>query len=155
MAAVNLKSVQLSPDARGDVRDNTGKVRILRGYYKNEDTSAHDANSTIDLIRLPYGSVRLLPHLCRLTTTAFGASRTLDLGYRQYQDKMVDGKVDEDLDAFISAKAINSAVSNEVWSSVMKYDIHSTAGVTLAAQIKGGNIPTSAVVEVLAFFIAE
>lgn len=158
MAVEAFKSTQQGDDYRGRPTSDHGKLRIE--YFELPATTvAGDAESTIDLTQLPPGNVRLLPSMCRLETTAFGSGRSLDIGTRAYSSRNPSaiGAVEnaEELDAFIDGKSVATALADEKFSDVIKYDLYSVAGITVAAQVKGGTIPIGAKVSGYLVYVYE
>lgn len=157
MAVEAFKSVQLGDDYRAYPVDDHGKLRYQ--YFNLAATSvAGDANTTIDLCDLPPGRVRLLPNLSRITTSAFGAGRTLDVGHLAYDEKEI-GDADQveaaDPDAFIDGMDVSAAVNAAAFSTVLKFDIFSKAGVRVQATVLGGTIPQGATMSGLLAYLYE
>lgn len=153
MAVLALTSTELGEDYRGVARNDHGKLRIQ--YFNIPAVAvAGDANTTLDLCDLPPGSVRVIPDLSRIATSAFGASRTLDVGHRAYT-KVGSPSTDEaeDADAFIDGLDVSSAVTGTAFGSGLsafgyktKFDLHSKSGVRVFATVLGGTIPVNATV---------
>lgn len=159
MAVLALNSTQKDGVTRKRPFDTNAKLRFAY-FALPAVAAAGDANTTIELADLPPGAVRLLPWLCRITTSAFGASRTLDVGHRAYTkaDAFSSTTTDEaeDPDAFIDGLDVSSAVANTAWSStVQKFDMFSKAGVTLFATVLGGTIPVGATMSGLVAYLYE
>lgn len=159
MAVLALLSTQKDGVTRKRPFDIHGKLRF--DYFALPAVAvAADIGSTVELCDLPPGAVRILPWLCRLTTSAWGASRTLSIGHRAYQkaDPNFGATTDEaeSANAFVNALDVSSAVSNVAWSStVQKYDVFSKAGVVIFATVAGGTIPVNATMTGLVAYIYE
>ena len=157
MAVLALKSIQETPGVRKRPIDDHGKLRFE--YFELAPVAvAGDANTTIDLCELPPGAVRILPFMSRIKTSAFGASRTLDIGHRAYaKADYVNGGSDEPENevAFVTAKDVSAQVANDAWSTVLKYDVFSKAGVMIFAKVEGGTIPVAATLSGLVAYIYE
>lgn len=159
MAVLALNSTQKDGTTRKRPFDKHGKLRFA--YFALPAVAvAADATSTVELCDLPPGAVRILPWLSRISTSAWGASRLLDVGHRGYQkaDPFMSTTTDEaeSANAFINDLDVSSAVNNVAWSStVQKYDIYSKAGVTLFATVAGGTIPVAATMSGLVAYIYE
>jgi hypothetical protein len=159
MAVLALKSIQETDGVRKPAYDDHSKVRFQ--YFEIAPVAvAGDANTTIDLCELPPGPVRVLPWMSRIKTSAFGSSRTLDIGHRAYQVKdPVAGVYTEEAEnetAFVAAKDVSSAVANDAWSAtVLKYDIYSKAGVMIFAKVEGGTIPVAATLSGFVAYLYE
>lgn len=156
MAVLALTSTQKDGTTRKRPFDTQGKLRFA--YFALPAVAvAGDINTTLELCDLPPGAVRILPWLSRLTTSAWGASRTLSVGHRAYA-KLDDPYTQEaeSASAFISALDVSSAVANVAWSStVQKYDVFSKAGVTLFGTVAGGTIPVGATMSGLVAYLYE
>ena len=156
MAVLALTSTQKDGTTRKRPFDTQGKLRFA--YFALPAVAvAGDINTTLELCDLPPGAVRILPWLSRLTTSAWGASRTLSIGHRAYA-KLDDPYTQEAeaAAAFISALDVSSAVANVAWSStVQKYDVFSKAGVTLFGTVAGGTIPVGATMSGLVAYLYE
>jgi hypothetical protein len=61
-----------------------GKLRVASFTFTQG--TAGDANSFINLVKLPQGRVRLFPKLSWLKSSAFGVGRTLDIGIGAHKD---------------------------------------------------------------------
>lgn len=156
MAVLALTTDELADDYRGHPVNDHGKLRIQ--YFNLPATTvAGDATTTVDLCELPSGKVRILPALSRLNTSAFGASRTLDVGHREYQkrdDPSADLE-DEDADAFIDGLDVSSAVTGNAFGTGHKFDLYSKGGVTIFATVLGGTIPVGATISGYIVYVYE
>lgn len=160
MAVVAFTSEQLAPEGLYAKRlypiEDHGKLRFQYAYFKNLSGAAGDATSTVELVKLPPGRVRLVPHLARLRSSAFGASRVLKIGHRAYSKGSMSDLIAEDDDAFSSALDISAAaaVANSLGTQ-LKYDLYSVAGITVFATVTGGTIPTDAELEMWFPYVYE
>lgn len=144
MATVDIKSAQLADDYRARPTEDHGKLRFQ--YFK-ATMQAGDAGSTIDLVRLPPGAVRVLPGLSRISCEALGAARVLDVGHRAYT-KRGDGTEEAvSLNALANDIDVANAVAGAALGTAIKYDFYSTAGVVIAAQVNGAAMPADKVLE--------
>ena len=118
----------------------SGRLRHAGFNFTQAATGA--AADLANLILLPAGSVRLILPLCRIAFSAFGASRTLDLGWLAYND--ADGVavaadpngLDDGVD-ISSASSVNP--SGTVGGDETKRFI-SRDGVVITGQINDGTI---------------
>lgn len=144
MAVEAFVSTQRTPDLRLRPIDKHGKDRIAF-FSLPATTIVGDAGTTIELTDLPPGAVRIWPHRCRLTASAFGAARTLSIGHRAYQKSSTPVASEaQNASAFANALDVSAAVNAIVFSTVMKYDVYSLAGVVVYATVAGGTIPVGA-----------
>lgn len=147
MAVENFQSAQIAAQVNaGRMRptEDHGKLRVQ--YFRAVAGVAGDANSTIDLCELPPGAVRVLPGLSRISCSALGAGRQLDVGHRAYQKRYNEDEP-QNFEAFIANLDVSSAVNGGAFGTGIKYDVYSLTGVTVAAQVTGGTIPQNSVVE--------
>lgn len=158
MAVLELISKQLSGRDvyRNRPIDDHGKMRIQFFELPVANPVAGDIGTTIRLFQLPAGAVRILPCLSRITTSAWGASRTLALGHKAYSTRPPDNS-DEPLNAsaFFAALDVSAAVNAAAWSTVLKYDIYSRSGVEIYATVAGGTIPVNATISGFCTYIYE
>lgn len=159
MAVLTLRSTQ-EPVSGGvyDPRlyafDQIAKVRYARGSI-TVGAAAGDIGSTIDLLRIPQGRVRVIPHLSKIWCSAFGAARTLDLGFRAYYGS--DGKtaVAEAGTQLAAAIDVSGALAASIINTTEKIDFFSqasvdekTKGPILFGTVAGGTIPAAATLAV-------
>lgn len=158
MAVTTEKSTQLTnleadPVVYPHAADWRGKARQISFDFA-QGAAAGDANSTVDLVKLPAGRVKVRMDLSQLYNSAFGASRTLDVGWLAYEDiegdtiaADADGLIDgADVAAAGLATSAELASGNGLGNLVEK-TFESKAGVTLQAIVLGGTIPAAAVLE--------
>lgn len=157
MTVLALKTTELGDDARNYPTQNHGKLRYQ--FFDLPATAAEgEVASTIDLCNLPPGRVRVLPHLSRLTHSAFGAGRTLKIGHLAYASKDPNTGDPEaaDDDAFTPAALDVATASDSVaFSAKLKYDIYSKAGVRVQALVGGDTIPAGASLSGCIAYICE
>lgn len=156
MAVLALTSAQKVDGVRNRPLDDHGKYRIQ--YFNLPAVAvAGDIGTTIDLFDLPPGAVRVLPHSSRLTVSAFGASRTLSVGTRAYQNRDT-GQADpvaELATEFINALDVSGAVTAAAWGTTLKQDYYSKSGITVFAKVAGGTIPVAAILSGYCAYIYE
>ena len=158
MAVLALNTTQKDGVTRKRPFDTNAKLRFAY-FALPAVVEAGDAGTTIELCDLPPGAVRLLPWMCRISTSAFGASRVLDIGHRAFQkaDPFMNTATTEAESAaeFVNDLNVSSAVVNTAWSTVQKYDLYSKSGVTLFATVAGGTIPIGATLSGLVAYLYE
>ena len=139
MAVQDFIAETLKPGVRQYPIDDYGKLRLI--HFEIIPAVAGDAGSTAQLLKLPHGRIRLVPQLSRFWHDAFGASRTLDIGYAAYTK---EGGVDEvaDPDAFVAANDVSAAGTAKVLGTTRKYDMFSRKGVVVTAAVAGGTWPS-------------
>lgn len=142
------KSEQLTDGFRKYPIDDHGKLRTQH-FRIPALTVAYAQNDQVDLFKIPPGRIRHLPWLSRIWSSAWGASRTIDIGYRAYSVRPPDVAQEvEDGDAFIDGLDVSSAVNNTVWGATPpKYDMYSRTEVTVFLTILGGTMPIGGTLE--------
>jgi hypothetical protein len=121
-----------------------GKVRLARFTFTQSGDG--DANSLVNLVNLRGGHVRILPTLSRINWAAFGASRTLDIGYKAYTK--IDGSagnasVDTIADGIDVSSAGAAALGTGTNALADGIEIEATGDITVQAKVLGGTIPNT------------
>lgn len=103
-----VDNMEALPPVRLNTNELGGRLRIARFSF-TQGAAAGDANSTVDLVKLPPGkTVTILKDLCNINHSAFGAGRTLDIGYIAHTN--LDGTaVAADVDALLDGADVSSA----------------------------------------------
>lgn len=150
----DIDAAQLAEGYRRYPIDDHGKLRFA--YGKVTASGALAASGTMGLLWLPPGRVRVLPHLSRITTSAFGAGRTLDIGHDQYMKRPPGNTVEAaDPDAFIDGLDVSSAVTANVVGTALKFDMYSLEGVLVYGTVLGDTMPDAGTVELLLAYLYE
>lgn len=154
MSVDALVSLQLAEDYRKLPVEDHGKIRFA-SFEMPPITVASDAGSTIDLVKLPAGRVRVLPSFSRVQTSAFGASRVLDIGHTAYLSADATTEAADD-DAFTpTALDISSATADLKLGTALDFDLYSKAGVLVQALVSGGTIPIGATLKGFIAYVYE
>lgn len=149
MAVTTEKSTQCANiDARTlvNVDENCSKVRIKRFSF-TQGAAAGDATSTATLVYLPAGRIRVLADQSRLTWSAFGASRVLDVGYAAYTAEAgtttsaAPAAFDDDIDVSTAGTA---NLGSDITSADKTQYFASRNGIVVKAVVAGGTIPVGA-----------
>lgn len=152
MAVTNQDSAQFDADRLYPV-EYGGKIRI--SYFEfTQGVAAGDILSTAELCRLPMGRIRVLPQNSRIAWSAFGSSRVLDVGFRAYTTEG-NAAVAEQGNALANDIDVSSAGAGAAIGALLKWDIFSTKGVTVFAQVAGGTIPAAATIKGYITYVAE
>lgn len=133
-----------------------GKLRIARFNF-TQGAAAGDAGSLSELVKLPAGSVRVLLALSRITTSAFGAARTLDLGWLAYTDKD-NAAVVADPNGLDDGVDVSSAVTYTpagIVGNDETYLFQSQSGVTITAQTNDATIPAAATIKGYLVYVVD
>lgn len=156
MAVTTELSDQLTartvPNTIMDPADIGGRLRF-KYFTFTQGAAAGDANSTADLVELPSGRVRIFAGLSRVSHSAFGASRTLDIGHAGYTEPDGDA-VNADEDALHSAADVSSAggfTPVDETGNDQTFVYWADAPVVLKAKCEAGTIPAGATLE--GFFV--
>lgn len=146
-------SGQQSNQVRNLPIESYGKMRSSR--FSITLAAQADVTSTIDLVRLPSGRVRVLPYASKFWTSAWGAGATLSIGHRSYTGS--DGvAVAADPVAFMAATSVAAVNSNTPFDQTKdKFDLFSRDGVTVYGVVGGANAPAAATLKGYVHFITE
>ena len=135
--------------------DRGGHIKAQRFTYTNDSGGALADGSIVKLCTV--GPCLILPST-HFATSAFGASRTLDMGVQEYVD--VDGEVvASDIDALIDGLDVSSAVAHKVvgtdTASLALGDGLVVSGqADILAKVIGGTLPTSGTVHGVIYYIS-
>lgn len=153
MAVTNTNSTQVgyeaSPVTIVKNCDSNCKTR-KKVFNFVQGAAAGDAGSTAVLANLPAGRVRIYPLESRITWSAFGASRLLDVGYAAYTSE--DGSAvtvsaayfDDDIDV---SSAGTAAMGSDIPDKDKTKYFASKSGVSIYATVAGGTIPAAATID--------
>lgn len=136
--------------------DNHGKLRF--DYMSMPALAAQaDIGSTILFFDLPPGRVRVLPWLSRFTCSAWGAGATLAIGYQSYVQTQVSGSaaIAASVNDLMAATSFAAAQAAVAWSTVMKFDLYSVAGIRVQGTIAGANVPVGATMSAMIAYLYE
>lgn len=160
MAITAQKSVQMTnptllPNVQNETNVSTGKFRIK--YFDFTQVGAGDIGSTVELVQLPYGRVRILRDMCRVSSSVFGAARTLDVGLKAYTK--FDGTAQAAAASALKAAADVSAAATNTLAAAAGADptlyIESNAGVVVQATVAGGTIPDGATLKGYIVYVTD
>ena len=160
MAVTNQSSTEyenqtsVNPDFT-EANVSTGKVRIQQITFTQD--GAGDATSTVDLIKLPAGKVTLVGALSKLDVSAFGASRTLDVGWGAYTKADGTG-VDADPDGLDDGLDVAAASQISLGSELLNGGVKvfdNRKGVKLLGTVAGGTIPDGATIKGFIAYVVE
>jgi hypothetical protein len=140
MAVTNELSTQAAiaadPSVGRITPTDSGFVRIARFSF-TQGAAPGDATSTADLVVMPAGRVRVLGALSEIRFSAFGSSRTLDVGHPAAIDLAGD-TITADPDAFLDGADVSAAGRAALTGEVL---VETRAGFTVRATVAGGTIP--------------
>lgn len=157
MAVTEINSTTYANQLLGELgAEAEGKVRCLSIEFDQGD-AAGDATSTQILGKLPAGRIRVLTNLSKIEFSAFGASRTLDIGFQAHEDEDGDA-VAEDADYFASAVDVSAAGNvalDESGTPEISQALVSNAGIVVFSTVAGGTIPVNATLKGHIFYIVE
>jgi hypothetical protein len=122
-----------------------GRFRPYRFTF-TQGAAAGDANSFARLVKLPAGRYRVFLALSRVANSAFGASRTLNLGWEAYTD--INGQaVAASVNGLDAAQDVAAAGAYPPIGTVggdESFLFESRSGVVINAQVLAGTIPVGA-----------
>ena len=130
-----------------------GVKRIMR--FSFTQSGAGDANSLVNLARLPAGNIRVLLTECFMHSSDFGTGITLDIGWTAYTDAEGNA-VAADADAFVDGLDVSTQAATVLWSGEAQgtgsgvtidktFLLSSRAGILVQAIVLGaGGIPDGA-----------
>lgn len=151
MAVETIKSTQYgnrdaNPPVANEPQDVGGKIRFYRFDF-NQGSAAGDATSKQLLCRVKAGKGYIIPILSRCKWSAFGASRTLDIGHAGWtkpdgtvQNAAAD-VIDDGRDVSSAGVSYLGAGTNGV-TDVIAYN--AIDEITIQSVVAGGTIPASA-----------
>lgn len=126
--------------------ENHAKVKIAR--FDFTQSGAGDIGSTIDLVKLPPGKVRLLGDLSMIAFSALGTGRTLNIGWTAYTGSDASAQ-SGNAAGLNSALDVSAAGKSQVGSAgvlgnhqTILFD--SQSGVLIQAVVGGNTIPDQA-----------
>lgn len=122
-----------------------GKIRFIHFTWVNGSTVGADGSS-VNLVKLPAGRVRVLPGLSRIAVSALGASRLMDLGVRAYVASDGVTAVAAILNDFVNDRDVSSA-TDSTFGTAVKKDYFSFSGITICALITGGTLDAAETME--------
>lgn len=152
----DINSAQLAEDYRAYPIDSHGKLRYAYGKITADGALA--ADGTMAFFWLPPGRKRILPSLSKITCTAFGAGRTLDVGHNEYVNELYAATRETeaaDPDAFADGANVSAALDSEPLSNILKFDMYSKDQVLITGTVLGDTMPDGAEVELLLAYIYE
>lgn len=157
-SSTQVSNVESKPAIMNPSHEWDGKVRYR--YFDFTQSGAGDANSLANLVKLPAGKVRVLRAESKLWASAFGAARTLDVGYLAHtkDDGLktpVAAVVDHFIDGLDVSAATNATLFNQDDVTVPTTLFESEDGVTIQAIVLGGTIPDLATLKGYIAFIVE
>lgn len=151
MAITAVKSSQYAnqvadPIVKGSLSD-VGRM-VSYAFEVAQGAAAGDDGSTVELIKLPAGKIKIMG--VQLRRTALGASRVAKGGYKAYTQPDGTAVVADD-DAVIAAGQDFSGAGNAYYQSLplgkAGLDLETRDGVVINATITGGTIPANATFE--------
>lgn len=131
MAAV---TVSTNAATKGITFDHYVPGLVLAMPAKYDNDGAKDANSIVQMLKVPAGSVLLG---MEWKTTALGAGVTIDIGISTDVDLYVDGA-----DVSAAASGAVNCINEKV-----------TAETTIQIKVLGGSLPDNAVLEMTVYYM--
>jgi hypothetical protein len=138
------QAYQSAPENRLRADQWGGKLRV-KHFTFTQGAAAGDANSYAKLVDVGPGPVTIYPSLSYVAHSAFGSSRTLDIGLAAYTQP--DGTaVIADEDAIDAAVDVSGAGSFTPAGTVTaeRLSINSRGAVVIQAKCESGTLPAGA-----------
>lgn len=138
-----------------DRYEEGGGLIATRFYYKNETGGTIAADSIIQLCRV--GPCLILP-TSFICTTAFGSSRTLDVGLQEYTD-IRGNTVAGDIDCLLDGLDVASAVAHKLFGTDTASETYGQGKEILGqtdvvAKVIGGTMPNNGIIQGIIFSVA-
>lgn len=160
MAVTTQNSTQYArtvatPPTHNSTHEWHGRVRSM--FFEHTQSGAGDAGSIVRAVRLPAGSVRLILPLSRIAFSAFGAARTLDIGWEAYTDDNGDA-VAADPNGLDDGVDVSSAGSINPGGTVGTHETYlfqSQDGVVITLQTNDGTIPDAATLDGYLIYVQD
>lgn len=143
-----------TPGGKNDAPNYGGNLKQFR--FTHTAAATGDANSTVDLIKVPAGKWTMYCPLAFIQWDAFGAARTLDIGWTAYNDNDgtavaadADG-IETDID--VSSAGQQAGLGDGVAAGAGRcISFDSRSGVVIQAKVIADTIPIGT--KVSGFFI--
>lgn len=138
------------------LNDRGGHIKAVPFSYTNTTGAALADGSYVHLTSVGPGLI--LPN-SRYATSAFGASRVLNVGFQSYVD--VDGnETSSDNNSFLAAADISSATNSTFNNGTNTTDIgvdglYLDGFTDILAQVTGGTIPTNGTIKGMLFIVSS
>lgn len=136
------------PPVMNAVHAEHGRVRIAAFDYTQ--SGAGTTGDDVNLVNLPAGAIRVLE--VYVAFSAYGSSRTLDLGYSAYTELSDGSTTAADPDAISANTDISSAGTV---TSVANDQISSTGGVIVKAQVNDAAPPDGATLNGWVLYVVD
>lgn len=154
MAVTNEKSTQVTnEDATPRVNNpayEAGNPVRYRYFTFTQGAAAGDATSTALLCRIPAGQGHILPAMSRVSHSAFGAARTLDVGIEAHTNRDLTTAVAKVADNILDGLDVSAAGASDMGSGTnadgasIPYDVSDVEGVDILATVNVDTIPAAA-----------
>lgn len=152
--STQIISLDAVPRSLLDNLDLGGNARVARFTF-TQGAAAGDATSTATLFKVQ-ARERLVGYLSKLYFSAFGASRTLDVGYAAHTNERTGVAVTADTDAFCTAVDVSSAGSclfDEAGTAAAIEGFVFEGEANVLATVAGGTIPAAATLKGFAILV--
>ena len=139
--STQIQNLEAQPPVGIPTTDWKGSLRFARFSFEQVD-EAGAAGSLAELVRLPAGNIRVILGLSYVAFSAMGASRTMDLGWLAYETPEGVAMVADPngLDDGVPVSGAGSVTPDGTVQGDETFLFQSKAGVTLTAQINGGQL---------------
>lgn len=146
-----IANPDLIPQALNPVHDMKGKLRVA--YFTFTQGDAGDANSFVNLVKLPQGRVRIFPLLSYLTVSALGVGRTLDVGIGAH--KNIDGTAVAAVeDNLLNDRDVSNATASALTGETLLVENFDGEAV-VRAKVLGGTIDAGETMSGYVVFVVD
>lgn len=153
MAVTDQKSTQrtnedASPQVMNPTHNALGRMRI--SYFSHTQSGAGDVLSTVELVKLPAGNVRLLGLLCAIRHNWTEATVDMDVGWNAYtgHDGVAVVADDDGLDADVDVESAGIITIGSVLAANANQKVfQSKGGVTIVLKAQAAGLGDGDTVE--------
>lgn len=153
--ATEITNAESLPRVANNNIDVMGKLRFANITFTQ--SGAGDAGSSVALVDLPQGRVKVLANLSTIRVSALGSSRVMDIGFDAYTDwKGASVSADDDYFATdVDVSAAATVLFSEALNGASTKEFRSKSGVRLRATVAGGTIPDAATINGYVVYVIE
>lgn len=159
MTLENLKSRQIiAKDVGQTVPAYMGKGHMIALVSSPPVVGTYilgDVNSTIALVDVPAGKYTLIGYLSKVMNSAFGASRTMDIGWDAYTTEagVAVAALENGIHTAADVSAAGSFVPLSALGVTQTKLFDSRSGVRIRAKVEGGALSAGMTVDMVLVFV--
>lgn len=139
--STQITNLEAQPPVGIPTTDWKGSIRLARFEF-TQTTENGAAGSLAELVRLPAGNIRVILGLSYVAFSAMGTGRTMDLGWLAYEtpEGVAQAADPNGLDDNVPVATAGNVTPGGTVQGDETFLFQSKAGVTLTAQINGGQL---------------